>query len=150
MYTGPIATPILKTPEERLYKTALQEGIRTGFGVGEGPQLISKPEPTFAGRYVVVHWGCGSDCRMMGLIDAKTGTVYPPPLGGKGNRYFEVPFAPVDHNAFVDFRVNSRLMIVRHACPDPTSCGDYYLVFESEKFKLLHMQSLKLKTWSSR
>jgi hypothetical protein len=150
MYNGPLVDPVIRTPEERMYRTVLREGIRTGLGVGEGAQRVSKPEPTFAGRYVVIRWGCGSDCRMMGLVDAKTGAVHPPPLGGKGDHYFEVPLAQLDDKAHVDFRVNSRLMIVRHACPDAATCGDYYFLWESGKFRLLFKQPLKLKIWTNR
>ena len=71
------------------------------------------------------------------------------PLGGKGDRYFDVPLAELDDKAFVDFRVGSRLMIVRHACPDAASCGDYYFVWESDKFRLLFKQPLKLKIWTN-
>jgi hypothetical protein len=30
----------------------------------------------FAGHYVVVTWGCGSDCRSIAIIDARNGNVY--------------------------------------------------------------------------
>ncbi len=33
----------------------------------------SKGDINFAGRYILAQWGCGTDCLMGGLIDAKTG-----------------------------------------------------------------------------
>jgi hypothetical protein len=33
----------------------------------------------FAGHYVVLHWGCGTDCQQLAIVDASTGIVHVPP-----------------------------------------------------------------------
>src|SRR4051794_26520256 len=33
-------------------------------------------KPNFAGHYILTSWGCGAECVMGAVIDAKTGRVY--------------------------------------------------------------------------
>jgi hypothetical protein len=54
--------PLKLNSETRMFKTRFKRAA-------EGP-------PNFAGRYIVATWGCGTDCLMGGLIDAKTGETY--------------------------------------------------------------------------
>jgi hypothetical protein len=49
---------------------------------GESNRFLTNPKTNFAGRYVVISWGCGSQCVLMAIVDAKTGIVYDPPLSG--------------------------------------------------------------------
>jgi len=140
VFTGKPAAPIFTRTEERQYRTVIREGVRTGYGVGMGTHLIGRPEPTFAGHFIVIRWACGSDCRMMALVDAKTGTIYQPPLGGRGNDYFAVPLMPLDDKASEDFMLTSSLMIVRHACrdfKDRKTCGTYYFNWQDNRFNLV-------------
>lgn len=67
-----------------MFKTKLREGAKKG--------------PNFAGHYTVVTWGCGSDCRMVAIVDAKTGRVYIAP--------FEVSIL-----ADAGYRLDSRLLV---------------------------------------
>ena len=54
-------------------------------------------KPTFAGYYIVAHWGCGTICEQVALIDVRTGKVYFPSFATSvGNRH----------------RIDSRLFIV--------------------------------------
>ena len=57
---------------------------------------FARDSANFAGHYSLVTWGCGSPCQMSLLIDRYTGKIY------------DAPFSSVG----VDFRVNSRMLIV--------------------------------------
>lgn len=50
----------------------------------------------FAGHFTLVTWGCGSDCRMVAAVNAKTGDVY---------------IAPFTVSTGVSFRLESKLVI---------------------------------------
>jgi len=67
-----------------MFRTKLREGAKKG--------------PNFAGHYTVITWGCGTDCRLVAIVDARTGRVY---------------FAPftVSIPADADYRLDSRLLI---------------------------------------
>ncbi len=96
---------------------------------------------TFAGRFILTGWGCGTGCVSTAIIDGRTGRVYfPEPIGGvavgddEDGNYYERP---------VDFRKNSRLVIV-HGTPGtqidresyPPS-GDYYYEWKNYKLRLV-------------
>ena len=82
MFTGTPAPPILATPEQRMYRTRIRNGVSTGADVwiGSYKNPIKGKGPNFAGHYFVIRWGCGSQCVMMAVVDAATGIVYKPPL----------------------------------------------------------------------
>lgn len=62
IYKGPTA-PLVLTRDDLVFKTRLR--------------WASKNErPNFAGHYILTSWGCGAECLMGALIDAKTGNVY--------------------------------------------------------------------------
>jgi hypothetical protein len=62
-FRGPYAKPNLNTPAQvRRFRTVIREG--------------SEGAPDFAGRFRVVHWGCGASCHAFALVDKKTGQVY--------------------------------------------------------------------------
>ncbi len=130
-WRGPIPRLKLKTTSERMFRTQLLNA--------------SKQASDFAGHYRFAGWGCGSVCGAGAIVDLRTGDVYPPPLGGKGerwNRWMDCT-ALFDPKPY-DYRRNSRLMIVR--------CGHnfdkkgknwpdiYYFLWQGKKFKqLLHI-----------
>jgi hypothetical protein len=64
----------------RIYRTVITEGAKEGTN--------------FAGHYIFVHWGCGSNCSASAVVDAKTGKVYEGPASGGG----------------FDFRLDSRML----------------------------------------
>jgi hypothetical protein len=105
-WNGPNAPIKLVTRSERMFRTQLTEG--------------SKGPPTFAGHYRFTGWGCGSVCAAGAIIDLKTGTVYPPPGGGKLEGWDRWIFSHgfVD-GPFDEYRLNSRLIIVRKQAMDP-------------------------------
>jgi hypothetical protein len=124
-FAGTPAQPILATPEERNYRSRIRNGVSTGSGVwyGNWKSPVRGKAPNFAGHYLVIRWGCGSQCVMMATVDAKTGVVYGPPLSDPGSLY-----VPLDNlsDMEVDFRPDSSLLILRNGCRDfknRASCG---------------------------
>ena len=64
----------------------------------------------FAGHYVLVQWGCGSNCMQAALIDGRSGTVLRlPQIPGEKLGYFGIPTGSVDLRT-LQFRWNSRLL----------------------------------------
>ena len=141
MFVGRLAPPILVGPEQRMFRTRIRNAVLKGEGVvadSESKRLLTKPGTNFAGKYVVVMWGCGSQCVMMAIVDAETGSVYDPPLSGTGTELF-VPLDDLS-NMETAFRRDSSLMILRNACrdfKDRRSCGTYYFNWKDNRFELV-------------
>lgn len=138
LFTGNPVPPVLTTPEQRLYRTRIREGVSTGRGVWTGSWKNAKEKagPNFAEHYIVIRWGCGSDCLMMAIVDAETGKVYPPPLSGAGTELL----VPMDimSDREIDFRLDSTLMVLRNACRIArTQCGVYYFDWKDNRFVLV-------------
>jgi len=57
----PRNAPLVLTPRDRLYRTRLR--------------AAAAGRPNFAGHYVLVTWGCGTECLMGAAINARTGRV---------------------------------------------------------------------------
>jgi len=138
-FTGTAAQLILSTPEQRRYRTRIRNGVSNGSDVwyGSWRNPIKTKGPNFAGSYFVIRWGCGSQCVMMAIVDARTGIVYDPPLSGAGSLY-----VPLDNlsDMEVDFRPNSSLIVLRNACRDfknGASCGVYYFNWRDNRFSLV-------------
>jgi len=76
-FKGTPARPILRTSEQRSYRTRIREGAKKG--------------PNFAGHYTIVEWGCGSGCLSIAIVDAATGMVWDDPfhtlIFGTGLKY---------------------------------------------------------------
>ena len=144
IFKGTPAAPILATPQQREYRTRIRNGVSMGDGVwyGSWRDPIRKPGPNFAGHYFVIRWGCGSQCVLMAIVDAKTGVVYEPPLSGDKYHDEEELFLPLDNlgEAEVDIRPDSSLMVLREACTDyqnRKTCGTYYFNWKDNHFDLL-------------
>jgi hypothetical protein len=146
--------PKLKNRYEQLYRTRIREGVEKGWGVhargwgvygqGKGKE---RPGPNFAGRYIVITWGCGSPCIQMAIVDAQTGSIYRPPITADPQG-FVLPLLTlgnrVSRPAEVDFRLDSRLMIIR-ATPVQSKAHpsyEYFFVFEGDGWKLLRRSRL--------
>jgi hypothetical protein len=105
--------PILDTPFDRKYRTAIREGLVNGAN--------------FAGRYVVVKWGCGTGCTSFVIVDAKTGIVYDPPFHSLD---FHTPPKDSDvqwwfYPERLNYRKESRLLIIE-GCLAGRPCGRTY------------------------
>lgn len=65
------------------FKTAIANGARDGLN--------------FAGKYVLISWGCGTMCQTIAIVDADNGNIY---------------FAPFSSSLGVEFKKDSSLLIV--------------------------------------
>jgi hypothetical protein len=136
--------PILATPEQRLFRTRIREGVQKGWGVpvnGAWGTEQNKPGPNFAGHYIVIVWGCGSGCISMVMSDAKTGIVFGPPIseGAFALPMLVIP-GSVSRAADLQFRKDSRLMIIRATPhedrPGAVPCAFYFL-WEGDRWRLM-------------
>lgn len=147
LFGGTPHPPIFATAEQRRFRTTIREGIEKGWGVRAdsvfGPEQ-NKPGPNFAGHYIVIVWGCGAPCLRMVVCDARTGAVYNPPLsadgGGLALPVLVLPSAVLGRNPDVEYRLDSRLMIIRATPnsyrPSATSYTFYFLM-QGRQWKLL-------------
>src|SRR6267142_7053945 len=119
----------LTTRSERMFVTRLTEA-------GKGPA-------DFAGRYKFAGWGCGSVCAAGAIVDLQTGIVFPPPLGSpekSGWARWIFAGGPVQ-GSYVEYRLDSRLMIVRNIGGGTPPRGftylqqTHYLVWETDHFR---------------
>jgi hypothetical protein len=140
-FSGTPVQPVLTAPEERQFRTVIRQGENKGWGVVDGitGKELAAPGPNFAGRYVIVQWGCGWPCLMVAIVDLRTGRVFPPPFHrGTGHSYFQLPNAfPMDPP--LEYRLDSRL-IIANICEshEAQKCGAHYFVMRDDGLKLIH------------
>ena len=119
VYRGTVAPVRLDSRMARMFRTRLREDSRGG--------------PNFAGRYTVVVWGCGTGCAQMGVVDAKTGRVYFPPV-----EYMDIPDMEDDAARSRWFRLDSRLLrITQNFYDGRGGYTAYYYLFDNGRFRLL-------------
>ncbi|MCX6592644.1 MAG: hypothetical protein NTZ56_14065 [Acidobacteria bacterium] len=128
-WSGSNAPVRLVTRDERMYRTRLTEGARE--------------KPDFADHYKFVGWGCGSWCGAGALIDLQTGIVYPPPrsLPGQGTG----PGMFASGQASIDFKLDSRLFVVRQMAQDPDFEEIIYYEWTGSGFRSLTKRIEKRK-----
>lgn len=107
---------LLQSPQSRRYATMIREA--------------ATHPPNFAGHYVLASFGCGASCVMAAAINAQDGTVIWLP--------FTVCCWPVEITEPLDFKPDSRLLIV-HGSRNEKRSGTHYYVLDSasRKFHLL-------------
>ncbi len=145
VFQGKPAAPIFATPEERMYRTRIRQGVERGWGViRDGKE---QPGANFAGHYIVIEWGCGVPCVMMVMVDARTGRVHHMPMasGTKGSQKISIPFFGL-RTAEVNFLPTSRLLTL-DACPEQSekldaACYRHYFLWEREKWRLLSRERI--------
>jgi len=101
-------------------------------------KLIKADKPTFAGKYLVARWGCGSGgCNMGAIIDASTGKVYSFPVS-MSSVYPIRPDAEGEGQELI-YKINSRLMIFAGDLEGEKNYPDSVLFYEftGKEFKLL-------------
>jgi hypothetical protein len=119
VYRGPVARVRLDSGRARMFRTRLREDSRGG--------------PNFAGRYTVVVWGCGTGCAQMGVVDARTGQVYFPPV-----EYMDIPDMEDAESRSRVFRLDSRLLVITQYHYDTQrTYTAYYYLFGGGRFRLL-------------
>ncbi|MDX2151629.1 MAG: hypothetical protein SFV54_12900 [Bryobacteraceae bacterium] len=142
-----LAAPKIMTPVQRKYRTRIREGVEKGWGVRQDGKEQNHPGPNFAGKMVVVQWGCGAPCLMMAVVDGETGEVFLPPLAVE--RTFTLPMLcvgnSVSSNPQITFRRDSRLMVVK-ATPDCSQMNHHsyahYFLWQDNHWKLLFREPL--------
>jgi hypothetical protein len=106
----PAPVNLTSHPQARRFRTVLQQGAKRG--------------PNFAGKYTVVTWGCGTSCQSVGIINAKTGSVY-------------MLKSPAE--AGVKFQLNSRLLIVNPpenlSANEPNRMQTRYYLWDGRQLK---------------
>ena len=116
-FRGKSAPVKLSSRRARTFRTMLRENAEKGVN--------------FAGHYIAATWGCGSACWSFAIIDARTGQVYFIPsllnVGGFG-------YSDED---LIQFRKDSRLLIVVGSPNDKGYVGRYYYVWKNNRLKLL-------------
>ena len=117
VFTRSPHSPISFTPEQRMFRTVIRQGVEKGWGVwinGEWGKEQNRPGPNFAGHFIVIIWGCGSGCIEMAISDAATGVIYDPPVSEGG---FTLPMLifpnSVGRAPDTEWRRDSRLMIIK-------------------------------------
>ena len=87
-FTGHVRLPQFAGRDRKfaMFRTRIRDGIKAG--------------PNFAGHFVIVGWGCGTDCADYVIADVATGKVFHLPLSGEAEGDLQY-----------DMRVDSRLMI---------------------------------------
>ena len=133
IYNGVPTLPKIVTPSQRRYRTSIREGVEKGWGVLHDGREQHRPGPNFAGKMIVVQWGCGAPCLMMAMVDAVTGEIYSLPLAIDDT--LALPLLCIGNSVGrgpeVKFRQDSRLMVIK-ATPDYSkrnhhSYSHYYL-----------------------
>ena len=119
IYKGPVARVRLDSAQARMFRTRLREDSRSG--------------PNFAGHYTVVIWGCGTGCAQMGVVDAKTGNVYFPPI-----EFMDIPDMEDKKSRDGFVRLDSKLIVITKSHYDmERTYTAYYYLFEGNRFRLL-------------
>ncbi len=96
--------------------------------------------PNFAGHYTVTHWGCGSNCWSIAIIDARNGNVYFPrelPSLGVG-----IVLEGDNDEEPLRFSLGSRLLIAEgfpfFSERENLEGGRYYFKWENNRLRLVH------------
>ena len=112
-------------PGARSFRTRLTDGLRRGVN--------------FAGRYILVGWGCGTGCSSAAVIDGRTGRVYfPKQIGGIATGIANGDYVEES----VRYRKNSRLLIIS-GVPEAQLDGpelpdrDYYYEWRNNGLRLI-------------
>src|ERR1051326_7365822 len=82
-HTAPAPVDLRSHKLARRFRTVLRKGAARG--------------PNFAGAFTIVTWGCGSSCRLLAVVSARSGRVY-----GPGMQYMVA----------VAFKPSSRLLLI--------------------------------------
>ena len=135
--TQGLSLPRIVTAEERRYRTLLTEAVTKGYGVVDGGTEHERPGANFGGRYVLVQWGCGSNCMRAALVDGRDGTVLPLP-GDPGETTFVVPTGSADMRS-LEFRWNSRLLAEPHGSDGLT----YMYILEGHRWRFLDKEKIE-------
>lgn len=96
--------------------------------------------PNFAGHLRVASWGCGTDCRNIAVLDQRSGRVFTFPgvnaiSGAMGNS-----------EERVDFRLDSRLLIVAGSFDNERVERKFYYLWTGDRLRRIFSEPLKVET----
>ncbi len=117
-YSGPIAKPVLRTKMDQEYRTRLN--------------VAAQQPVNFAGHYVLSAWGCGAQCLMGAILDARNGKVTWLPFTVCCGRDIEAE--PIE------FRPDSMLLVIRGMRNEQGTNGTFYYRYEQDSLKLIDSQ----------
>lgn len=124
-FTGRNAAPDLSTEDAQMYRTRIAQTARM--------------KPNFAGHYIIGTWGCGTGCSRGVIVNAVTGKVVFLPESEQVGFLCHPPDPdPVDIAA-VDFRTDSRLLIVNQVTKEYVIRSDYF-IFDGAR--LMHLKTI--------
>lgn len=121
----------IKSPTVNLASNKRARTFRTNL------KNASKEKINFAGHYILTNWGCGTNCSMSGIIDARNGNVYfPRELEGYG--YALQEWEGTDEP--LEFKASSKLLILRgytggELNKDKPSGGIHYFIWNGSTLK---------------
>lgn len=113
IYNGKNAPVVIKR-EDRMFRSRLRWAVKN--------QKVN-----FAGHYIFTSWGCGANCVMFSIIDARTGRVY--------SSGFSVCCWPSPTQKPIEFRPDSRLFIVHGLRNEEGTEGPHYYLWENNRLK---------------
>lgn len=114
IYSGPPARLVMDNDTARDYRTQFNKNLER--------------DPSFAGEYIDVQWGCGTQCGSQHFINKRTGRVLEDSFGGECGELIE------------GMRVDSRLIITK----GPVCDDDYNEIDFKVKFYVLEDIRLEL------
>jgi hypothetical protein len=129
-YSGNVRAPDLSShPDARTYRTRLRNAAKGGVN--------------FSGDHVLATWGCGGQCLMGAVINARSGFVQF--LPGTICCWFE---AGEDINP-IDFERGSDLLILTGLVDEEEPLARHYYDFSGREFRLIKKQVLSSNTTDS-
>jgi hypothetical protein len=118
-FSGKPARPDVSAGKAHLYRTEIRRQSKQG--------------PNFASHFTVIQWGCGTCCHEFGIVDARTGRVHFP----KAISVVGCLMPPeAQDSALVDYRLDSRLLIVTGAT-DELEGGRYFYLWDGDNLTLV-------------
>ena len=115
-FNGKVAPVKISGAQARMFRSALKEDAKEGVN--------------FAGHYVISTWGCGTDCRQLAIIDARTGVVYFTPS------LLLVAGVMGQEEGRLQFKKNSRLLIVVGSRNEEGN-GKYFYLWKNNRLQLI-------------
>ena len=141
VFSGVPAAPVISGEYEERYHQQIVDGVVRGDGVLRDG--IEQPGVNFAGRYIVIQMSAGAPGLRMVIVDAITGKIIYPPISihGVGARSFDLPLLVEDNsvprNPIVEFRPDSRLMVVSATLNGAPTPADFYYELDGRGWNLI-------------
>lgn len=116
-FVGPKSAPVLDAPGKNAYRTRLR--------------AAAKEAPTFAARFAVAEWGCGTSCLTGALVDLQSGEVsfFPGTFSGWG--MVDPKFRAAE------YRLGSSLIVFSGQVNEQGPIGSHYYNFSDRRFRYL-------------